>query len=192
LFAGYLRVAERYSSRRILLAFRRERHRLDHSSRLTDQDLEKIGVASLGHRRRLLRGKADLNKPVEAPATTPYAQRFSASPPDRLALADPDGERRYLTAMFCDLVGSTSIAAGLDAEEWRDLVGTYVEAASAAVTEMGGRVAKRLGDGIMALFGHPIAQENDAERAVRAALVILRALAGDLGRRRTGGWRWTN
>ena len=73
--------------------------------------------------------------------------------------------------MFCDLVDSTGISAQLDAEEWRDLVGAYLDAASAAVTEMGGHVAKKLGDGLMALFGYPVAQENDAERAVRAALV---------------------
>ena len=76
--------------------------------------------------------------------------------------------------MFCDLVDSTRIAAKLDAEEWRDLVGAYLDAASAAVTEMGGKVAKKLGDGLMALFGYPVAQENDAERAVRAALAIQR------------------
>jgi class 3 adenylate cyclase len=69
--------------------------------------------------------------------------------------------------MFCDLVDSTGIAAKLDAEEWRDLVGAYIDAASAAVVEMGGKVAKKLGDGLMALFGYPVAQENDAERAVR-------------------------
>jgi class 3 adenylate cyclase len=79
--------------------------------------------------------------------------------------------------MFCDLVGSTGISAQLDAEEWRDLVGSYLDPASAAVTEMGGQVAKKLGDGLLALFGYPLAQENDAERAVRAALAIQRALA---------------
>jgi class 3 adenylate cyclase len=83
-------------------------------------------------------------------------------------------QRRHLTVMFCDLVGSTSISAGLDAEDWRDLVGAYLDAASAAVTEMGGHVA--MGDGLMALFGYPVAQENDAERAARAALSIQRAL----------------
>ena len=87
--------------------------------------------------------------------------------------------------MFCDLVGSTSIAAKLDAEEWRDLVGGYLEAASASVTEMGGHVAKKLGDGLLALFGFPVAQENDAERAARAALSIQRALA-DLNRKNAG------
>ena len=87
--------------------------------------------------------------------------------------------------MFCDLVGSTSISAGLDAEDWRDLVGAYLDAASAAVTEMGGHVAKKLGDGLMALFGYPVAQENDAERAARAALSIQRALA-EINRKNAG------
>ena len=95
------------------------------------------------------------------------------------------GERRHVTVMFCDLVGSTSISAGLDAEDWRDLVGSYLDAASAAVTEMGGHVAKKLGDGLMALFGYPVAQENDAERAARAALSIQRALA-EVNRKNAG------
>ena len=79
--------------------------------------------------------------------------------------------------MFCDLVGSTSLAAKLDAEDWRNLVNAYLDEASAAVTGLGGHVLKKLGDGLMALFGYPQAQENDAERAVRAALAIQRALA---------------
>ena len=79
--------------------------------------------------------------------------------------------------MFCDLVGSTSLAAKLDAEDWRNLVNAYLDEASTAVTDFGGHVLKKLGDGLMALFGYPQAQENDAERAVRAALAIQRALA---------------
>jgi class 3 adenylate cyclase len=82
-------------------------------------------------------------------------------------------------------VGSTGISAQLDAEEWRDLVGAYIDAASAAVVEMGGHVAKKLGDGLMSLFGYPVAQENDSERAVRAALAIQRALA-ELNRKNAG------
>src|SRR5271169_4010638 len=78
--------------------------------------------------------------------------------------------------MFCDLVGSTNLAAKLDAEDWRNLVSAYLDEASQAVTGFGGHVLKRLGDGLMALFGYPHAQENDAERAVRAALTIQRAL----------------
>ena len=84
------------------------------------------------------------------------------------------GERRHVTVMSCDLVDSTGISAKLDAEEWRDLVGAYLDAASKAVTEMGGKVIKKLGDGLMALFGYPVARENDAERAMRAALSIQR------------------
>ena len=109
----------------------------------------------------------------------------AAAPPPTRASAEAAGERRYLTVMFCDLVGSTAISAQLDAEEWRDLVGAYLDAASAAVTEMGGHVAKKLGDGLMSLFGYPVAQENDAERAVRAALSIQRALA-ELNRKNAG------
>src|ERR1700740_2229110 len=87
--------------------------------------------------------------------------------------------------MFCDLVDSTGIAATLDAEKWRDLGNPYLDDASAAVMEMGGHVAKKLGDGLMALFGYPLAHENDAERAARAALCIQRALA-DLNRKNAG------
>jgi class 3 adenylate cyclase len=152
---------------------------------LTDQDLEKIGVSSLGHRRKILRAIAELKetpaegvpvRPASAPRPVP-----NAAPPLASA-AEVTGERRFLTVMFCDLVGSTGIAAKLDAEEWRDLVSSYLDAASAAVTEMGGHVAKKLGDGILALFGYPVAHENDAERAARAALAIQRALA-ELNRR---------
>ena len=96
--------------------------------------------------------------------------------------------------MFCDLVGSTSLAAKLDAEDWRNLVsGLSRRSASAAVTELGGHVLKKLGDGLMALFGYPQAQENDAERAVRAALAIQRALAelnaSNAGKGRAGARR---
>src|SRR6478735_6826511 len=111
-------------------------------SRLTNDDLKDIGIASLGHRKKLLEAIAELGS---APAA---------------ALALP-----------------SVMPARLDAEEWRDLVGAYLDAASAAVTKMGGHVAKKLGDGLMSLFGYPVAQENDSERAARAALSIQRALA---------------
>ena len=103
----------------------------------------------------------------------------------RLPLGEASGERHHVTVLFCDLVNSTGIAARLDAEEWPDLVGAYLDAASAAVTEMGGKVAKKLGDGLMTLFGYPVAQENDAERVVRAALSIQRALA-EMNRKNAG------
>ena len=87
------------------------------------------------------------------------------------------GERRHLTVLFCDLVGSTEIAARLDPEEWRERLAGYQRAATDAVSRAGGHVAKYLGDGVMAYFGYPAAHENDAERAVRAGLAILDAIA---------------
>jgi class 3 adenylate cyclase/predicted ATPase len=154
---------------------------------LTDQDLEKLGVV-LGDRRKMLRAIAKLDNAPAAAAPSPTST--ATAPAERVSkpVAEAAGERRHVTVMFCDLVGSTGIAARLDAEEWRDLVGGYLDAASAAVTEMGGKIAKKLGDGLMALFGYPVAQENDAERAVRAALLIQRALP-ELNRKNEGSGR---
>ena len=177
---GMSEYAERFSENRIDLSVLPD---------LTDHDLKDLGIV-LGDRRKILRAIAALQSatpgPVAVAAATPVA---SAAPAPSLsapvAPIEASGERRYLTVMFCDLVDSTSISAKLDAEEWRDLVSAYLDAASAAVTEMGGHVAKKLGDGLMALFGYPVAQENDAERAVRAALAIQRALT-DLNRKTEG------
>ena len=143
---------------------------------LTVEDLKEIGVATVGDRRMLLAAIAALASPTEE-LTKPQT---SPAPPKK----DPElsAERRPITVMFCDLVGSTSLAAKLDAEDWRNLVNAYLDEASAAVTGLGGHVLKKLGDGLMALFGYPKAQENDAERAVRAALAIQRAL-GELNAR---------
>src|SRR5271157_3512867 len=140
---------------------------------LTEADLEKIGVP-LGHRKRLMRAIAGLvsNEPSPLVAKPAPVRSSPAS-----GISGADAERRPITVMFCDLVGSTNLAARLDAEDWRNLVGAYLDEASAAVIGLGGHVLKKLGDGLMALFGYPHAQENDAERAVRAALAIQRALA---------------
>src|SRR5215467_11917108 len=155
---------------------------------LTDQDLKDMGVL-LGHRRIMLAAIGELSSQpaaARAPATgTPIGSAAIPTASPIAPAAEAAGERRYLTVMFCDLVDSTGIAARLDAEEWRDLVNAYVDDASAAVTEMGGHVAKKLGDGLMALFGYPLAQENDAERGARAALSTQRALA-DLNRKNAG------
>ena len=139
--------------------------------RLTVDDLKDIGVSVVGDRRRLLDAIAVIAG-AGPPADVPASPRKSAPSKGLEASA----ERRPITVMFCDLVGSTSMAAKLDAEDWRTLVNTYLDEASAAVTGLGGHVLKKLGDGLMALFGYPHAQENDAERAVRAALAIQRAL----------------
>ena len=146
---------------------------------LTHETLKELGVASVGHRVKVLDAISALRSDVsgKTPSVDAVPARPSAATPTSAPVAEAIGERRHVTVMFCDLVGSTSISAGLDAEDWRDLVGTYLDAASAAVTDVGGHVAKKLGDGLMALFGYPVAQENDAERAARAALSIQHALA---------------
>src|SRR6516164_9030300 len=147
---------------------------------LTADDLKDIGVVAVGDRRKLLAAIAAL-----ASATPPAG--FSASVPKPAPPKDPQvsAERRPITVMFCDLVGSTGLAAKLDPEDWRNLVNAYLDEASKAVTALGGHVLKRLGDGLMALFGYPQAQENDAERAVRAAFTIQRGL-GELNARNAG------
>ena len=106
----------------------------------------------------------------EIPATGPrvaYAATVSTS---------DNGERRHLTVLFCDLVGSTEIAANLDPEEWREVAGDYHRVAAEAITRFGGHVAKFLGDGVLAYFGWPLAHDNDAERGTRAGLAILEGI----------------
>ena len=131
---------------------------------LTADDLRELGVTAVSDRRKLL---AAIDALAARPKTT------SAQPKP----IEVSAERRPVSVMFCDLVGSTGLAARLDAEDWRNLVNTYLDEASKAVTGLGGRVLKKLGDGVMALFGYPQAEENDAERAVRAALAIQGAIA---------------
>jgi class 3 adenylate cyclase len=140
--------------------------------RLTDAVLKDIGVFAVGDRLRLLDAIAAL-----AGAKAPADVLASPSKPSPARGPQVSAERRPITVMFCDLVGSTGLAAKLDPEDWRNLVNAYLDEASAAVAGLGGHVLKKLGDGLMALFGYPQAQENDAERAVRAALAIQRALA---------------
>src|SRR6202047_1719842 len=111
---------------------------------------------------------AQCGTPLEA---TGAVRRISEAG-ERLA-----GERRHLTVLFCDLVGSTEIAFQLDPEEWRAIVADYHRAVGQAVERFGGYVAQYLGDGVMAFFGYPEAHENDAERAARAGLAILDAIS---------------
>jgi class 3 adenylate cyclase len=113
--------------------------------RLTVDDLKDIGVSVVGDRRRLLDAIAVITGAGPAsPTKSAPSKGLQAS-----------AERRPITVMFCDLVGSTSLAAKLDAEDWRNLVNAYLDEASAAVTDLGGHVLKKLGDGLMALFGYP-------------------------------------
>ncbi len=151
--------------------------------KLTVDDLRELGVAVVGHRRKIISAIEELNAASSARAKGVNAVPTQSHAP--VGASSDAAERRPITVMFCDLVGSTGLAARLDAEDWRNLVGSYLDEASQAVTGFGGHVLKRLGDGLMALFGYPHAQENDAERAVRAALAIQRALA-ELNARNAG------
>ena len=143
--------------------------------KLTVDDLRELGVAVVGHRRKIISAIEELSAASSVPAVGVKAAPTQSHVP--VGASSDAAERRPITVMFCDLVGSTSLAAKLDAEDWRNLVNAYLDEATKAVIGLGGHVLKRLGGGLMALFGYPHAQENDAERAVRAALAIQRALA---------------
>src|SRR6516164_2089512 len=133
---------------------------------LTADDLIGLGVASIGHRRKLLAAiKAFQDSPAAAQA-----------PPASAAEA-AGAERRLLTVMFCDLVGSTELATRLDPEDLRDIIAKYHACVAEVLTRFGGFVAKYMGDGILAYFGYPQAHEEDAEQAVRAGLAIVAAMA---------------
>jgi class 3 adenylate cyclase/predicted ATPase len=133
---------------------------------LTDVDLKELGVP-LGHRKRLLRAISGM----AAPETVAAPSASSGSKPQDAA------ERRQLTVMFCDLVGSTALSARFDPEELREEIRAYQNAVSGVVARYDGFVAKYMGDGVLAYFGYPRAHEDDAERAVRAGLEIEAAVA---------------
>src|SRR6267378_2321691 len=124
--------------------------------------------------------KCGCESPPEARFCSQCAASLDDAAPIRTkaeAVESPTGERRHLTVLFCDLVGSTGIATRLDPEQWRETVAGYHHAAAEAITRFDGHVAKYLGDGVMAYFGWPAAHDNDAERAARAGLAILDAIA---------------
>jgi class 3 adenylate cyclase len=135
--------------------------------RLTAEDLRELGVASVGHRRRLLDAITALGAP--APAAD-----VSGLPAKTTVTLEPkgDAERRQLTVMFCDLVDSTALAARLDPEDLREVIAAYHRAVADVVRSFDGFVAKYMGDGVLVYFGYPRAHEDDAERAVRAGLSV--------------------
>jgi class 3 adenylate cyclase/predicted ATPase len=137
---------------------------------LTDQDLEKLGVL-LGHRRKLLRAIADL-KDVEKSKLAVAIATVAHAAPHPLDSA----ERRQVTVMFSDLVGSTELAARMDPEDLRDVISAYQQCVSGTVHRFGGFVAKYMGDGVLVYFGYPQAHEDDADRAVRAGLELIAAV----------------
>jgi class 3 adenylate cyclase len=135
--------------------------------RLTADDLTALGMTSVGHRRRLLDAIAALDQ-GRAPA---------AAEPIAVAARPLEAERRQLTVLFCDLVGSTELAARLDPEDMREVMSAYHRCTAAAVERLEGHVARYLGDGVLAYFGWPRAHEDDAERAVRAGLQLVDTIA---------------
>ena len=132
---------------------------------LTDQDLEKIGVL-LGHRRKMLAAIAELVGAVQAP---PQPALTESKPKDT-------AERRQVTVMFSDLVGSTALSARMDPEDLREVISAYQKCVAETVQRFGGFVAKYMGDGVLVYFGYPQAHEDDAERAVRAGLELIAAV----------------
>jgi predicted ATPase/class 3 adenylate cyclase len=130
---------------------------------LTESDLKELGVL-LGHRRKILRAIAELQR---APASTPQM----ATEPAR------DAERRQLTVMFCDLVGSAALAARLDPEDMRQLIALFHRRIAEVIADYQGIVARYMGDGVLAYFGYPQAHEDDAEQAVRAGLALVETVA---------------
>lgn len=147
--------------------FRASEIEADVLSELTETDLEKLGLP-LGPRKRILKAISNLGDPDKTSGVA------SLAPP---VPAKDAAERRQLTVMFCDLVGSTAISARLDPEDLSSVIGAFQKACVSAVTAFGGSVAKYMGDGALVYFGYPEAHEDDAERAVRAGLALLDTIA---------------
>jgi hypothetical protein len=132
-------------------------------TKLTDADLKELGVASLGHRKRLLESIAECG--LAAPSPTPAEPR-----------APDTAERRQVTVMFSDLVGSTALSARMDPEDLREVITAYQKCVTGTVERFGGFVAKYMGDGVLVYFGYPQAHEDDPERAVRAGLELIQSV----------------
>jgi class 3 adenylate cyclase/predicted ATPase len=135
---------------------------------LTDQDLKELGVL-LGHRRKMLRAIAELGEASSIASARPATEPKPES--------SGEAERRYLTLMFCDLVGSTALSTRLDPEDMWRVVASYQAAIGAVIGRYQGMIAQYMGDGVLAYFGYPVAHEDSAVQAVRAALEIVDAVA---------------
>jgi class 3 adenylate cyclase len=139
---------------------------------LTADDLKELGVSLVGHRRKLLAAITALRT---EPATA--AQSAASATPAPVSTPSVHAERRQLTVLFCDVVGSTELATRLDPEDLREVIGAYHRCVTEVLARFGGFVAKYMGDGILAYFGYPQAHENDPEQAARAGLAIVDAVA---------------
>ena len=140
---------------------------------LTAEDLKELGVGLVGHRRMLLDAIAALRANSER--TTPSADAATRS--SRRGHSRRPAERRQVTVMFSDLVGSTALSARMDPEDLREVISAYQKCVAETVRRFGGFVAKYMGDGVLIYFGYPQAHEDDAERAVRAGLELIAAVS---------------
>jgi class 3 adenylate cyclase len=136
---------------------------------LAADDLKELGITSLGHRRRLLEAIAAL-RPKDTPAGDPV--RLSTSPTGSLVMLETTAERRPLSVMFCDLIGSTALSPRLDPEDLREVIRTYQAYVATTIQQFDGFIARDVGDGVLIYFGWPEARETDAERAVQAGLGV--------------------
>src|SRR5580693_6721975 len=139
---------------------------------LTADDLTGLGVTSVGHRRKLLAAIAALGaEPTRGLAQPAVSATFTPISPPTIA-----AERRQLTVMFADLVGSTALSTRLDPEDLREIIGAYHRCCAEQIEKFGGFVARYTGDGVLAYFGYPRADEDEAERAVCAGLALVAAV----------------
>ena len=145
---------------------------IDVLSELTDHDFDRLGV-SLGHRRKILRAIRELSaSPIAA-----SMERQASAPTVPEPAPKDTAERRQVTVMFSDLVGSTALSARMDPEDLREVISAYQKCVAETVQRFGGFVAKYMGDGVLVYFGYPQAHEDDAERAVRAGLELVAAVS---------------
>src|SRR4051794_24271039 len=146
---------------------------------LTAEDLQDLGVVAIGHRRRLLVTIAALRS--QAAPTEPPAQISSspepADPSGPVDLSETTAERRPLSVMFCDLIGSTALSSRLDPEDLREVIRSYQARVATTIRQFNGFIARYVGDGVLIYFGWPQAHETDAERAVRAGLAVAAAVS---------------
>src|SRR5690348_11318467 len=145
---------------------------------LTDEELKNIGVSSLRHRRRLL-GAIAASRSNAMPAEAPAPVSPSAPPdlPGLPSASETTAERRPLSVMFCDLIGSTALSSRLDPEDLRVVIRSYQACVAATIQQFNGFIARYVGDGVLIYFGWPQAHETDAERAVRAGLAVAAAVS---------------
>src|SRR4051812_44193096 len=146
--------------------------------RLTTDDLKEMGVVPIGHRRRLLDAIAALHS--QAASAESVASVSPSSPVDPVGqpnVSESMAERRPLSVMFCDLIGSTALSSRLDPEDLREVIRSYQACVASTIQQFNGFIARYVGDGVLIYFGWPQAHETDAERAVRAGLAVAAAVS---------------